>query len=76
MTVEGSAPLLNASDASVSTVIGNRFVENMPLNGRSFSSLIELTPGVVLDARRVCLSRASSVSMASGRTPITSWWMA
>jgi len=48
ITVEGSAPLLNASDASVSTVIGNRFVENMPLNGRSFSSLIELAPGVVL----------------------------
>ena len=47
-TVQGSAPLLNASDASVSTVIGNRFVENLPLNGRSFSSLIDLTPGVVL----------------------------
>ena len=50
ITVEGSAPLLNASDASVSTVIGNRFVENLPLNGRSFSSLIDLTPGVVLTA--------------------------
>src|SRR5215469_3558863 len=48
ITVEGTAPLLNALDASVSTVIGNRFVENMPLNGRSFSSLIELAPGVVL----------------------------
>ncbi len=48
ITVEGSAPLLNTSDASVSTLIGNRFVENMPLNGRSFSSLIDLTPGVVL----------------------------
>jgi hypothetical protein len=48
VTVEGAAPLLNTSDASVSTVIGNRFVENMPLNGRSFSSLIDLTPGVVL----------------------------
>jgi len=48
VTVEGTAPLLNTSDASVSTVIGNRFVENMPLNGRSFSSLIDLTPGVVL----------------------------
>ena len=48
ITVEGSAPLLNTSDASVSTVIGNRFVENLPLNGRSFSSLIDLTPGVVL----------------------------
>jgi len=48
ITVAGSAPLLNTSDASVSTVIGNRFVENLPLNGRSFSSLIDLTPGVVL----------------------------
>jgi len=50
ITVQGSAPLLNASDSSVSTVIGNRFVVNLPLNGRSFSSLIELTPGVVLTA--------------------------
>jgi hypothetical protein len=48
VTVQGSAPLLNASDASVSTLIGNRFVENLPLNGRSFSSLIDLTPGVAL----------------------------
>src|SRR5258708_34176891 len=48
ITVQGSAMLLNASDASVSTLIGNRFVENLPLNGRSFSSLIDLTPGVVL----------------------------
>ena len=48
ITVQGSPPLLNTSDASVSSVIGNRFVENLPLNGRSFSSLIDLTPGVVL----------------------------
>jgi len=48
VTVQGNAPLLNASDASVSTVIGNQFVENLPLNGRSFSSLIDLTPGVIL----------------------------
>jgi hypothetical protein len=48
ITVRGSAPLLNSSDASVSTLIGNQFVENLPLNGRSFSSLIDLAPGVVL----------------------------
>src|SRR5215470_15694423 len=48
VTVQGGAPLLNTSDASVSTLIDHRFVENMPLNGRSFSSLIELAPGVVL----------------------------
>lgn len=48
ITVNGTAPLLNTSDASVSTLIGNQFVENLPLNGRSFSSLIDLAPGVVL----------------------------
>ena len=48
VTVEGGAPLLNTESASVSTLIDNRFVENMPLNGRSFSALIDLTPGVVL----------------------------
>ena len=48
VTVEGGTPLLNTSDASVSTVIDHQFVENLPLNGRSFASLIDLTPGVVL----------------------------
>jgi hypothetical protein len=48
ITVEGRAPLLNTSDASVSTVIDHPFVENLPLNGRSFASLIDLTPGVAL----------------------------
>src|SRR5271165_2680850 len=59
ITVQGTAPLLNASDASVSTVIGNRFVENMPLNGRSFNSLIDLTPEWC-SRRPVFTSRASS----------------
>jgi hypothetical protein len=48
ITVEANTTLLNTSDASVSTVIDHRFVENLPLNGRSFSSLIDLTPGVAL----------------------------
>ena len=48
ITVQGSAPLLNTSDASVSTVIDPRLVDNIPLNGRSFQTLIMLTPGVVV----------------------------
>src|SRR5262249_34105238 len=48
VSVAAGAPLLESSNAVVSTLIENRFVENMPLNGRSFSSLIDLTPGVVL----------------------------
>jgi hypothetical protein len=48
VTVEGGTPLLNTTDASVSTVVDRRFVEDIPLNGRSFQSLIDLAPGVVL----------------------------
>jgi hypothetical protein len=33
---------------AVSTVIDRQFVENLPLNGRSLQSLLELTPGVSL----------------------------
>lgn len=50
ITVEGGAPLVNTESATVSTVIDRRFVENMPLNGRSFQTLIMLTPGVVVTA--------------------------
>ena len=72
VTVEGSAPLLNASDASVSTVIGNRFVENMPLNGRSFSSLIELSPGVVLTPANLYEQGQFSVN---GQRPDANYFM-
>jgi hypothetical protein len=45
ITVEGGAPLLNTTDGSVSTVVDESYVKNMPLNGRSFQDLILLTPG-------------------------------
>jgi Carboxypeptidase regulatory-like domain/TonB dependent receptor-like, beta-barrel len=48
VTVRGGAPLLNTENAAVSTVVDRQFAENLPMNGRSFQSLIELTPGVVL----------------------------
>ena len=48
VTVQGGAPLVNTESAAVSTVVDHQFVENMPLNGRSFQTLIMLTPGVVL----------------------------
>jgi hypothetical protein len=44
--VRSDALLINESP-SVSTVIDRNFVENMPLNGRSFQSLIALAPGIV-----------------------------
>ena len=48
VTVEAGAPLVNTESATVSTVIDRTFVENLPLNGRTFQTLIMLTPGVVI----------------------------
>jgi hypothetical protein len=50
VTVLG-VPLLQTDSASVSTVVDDQFVQNMPLNGRSFQSLIAVVPGVVFTSQ-------------------------
>lgn len=47
VTVDGSGETMNTSNGTVSTVIDRQFVEDMPLNGRSFQTLILLAPGVL-----------------------------
>jgi Carboxypeptidase regulatory-like domain/TonB dependent receptor len=47
ITVTADQNNINTTDGSVSTVVDRAYVENMPLNGRSFQDLILLTPGVV-----------------------------
>jgi hypothetical protein len=49
-TVEVSAEAapINMANGSVGTVIDRTFVGNLPLNGRSFDTLLLLTPGVTL----------------------------
>jgi hypothetical protein len=48
ITVEGGAPLVNTELAMVSTVVDRTFADSLPLNGRTFQTLIMLTPGVVV----------------------------
>jgi hypothetical protein len=50
VTVQAGAPLVNTESATVSTVVDRTFVDDIPLNGRSFQTLILLTPGVVVTA--------------------------
>jgi hypothetical protein len=48
VTVQGGAPLINTESGAVSTIVDRKFVESLPLNGRSFNTLLQLTPGVTI----------------------------
>lgn len=50
---ETSREMVERDSAAVSTIVDRKFVENLPLNGRSFQALIELAPGVTLVAPRI-----------------------
>jgi hypothetical protein len=47
VTVEAGRTLVKQQSAQVDTLVDRQFIENLPLNGRSFNTLVQLTPGVV-----------------------------
>lgn len=47
VTTSDEAPLVNTSTSSISGVVGEREIKDLPLNGRSFDNLITLSPGAV-----------------------------
>jgi hypothetical protein len=78
-TVEATAvaPMLNSEDAVIGTVIENRRIVELPLNGRNFLKMVELTPTcrpalptqalrrrvrVAIDPRSSCRSAAAGAS--------------
>ena len=66
INVSAELPMMNTVSSSVSQVVDTKAVENMPLNGRSFWQLAQLTPGV-LTSRAVRTSR--SMASRSGHRP-------
>lgn len=71
ITVTADAPLMNTEDGAVSTVVDRNFAENLPLNGRSFQSLILLAPGVV--ATPVGATDAGQFSVNGQRATANYW---
>ena len=72
VTVEGGAPLVNTENATVSTVVDRQFAENLPMNGRSFQTLIFLAPGVV---PTVTTADDSGQFSVNGQRPASNYWM-
>jgi len=70
--VSAEAPVVNTTTASVSGVVGEREVKDLPLNGRSFDNLIALNPGAInyaLKSPQTSTSDGNTFSVA-GRRPL------
>jgi len=70
--VSAEAPVVNTTTASVSGVVGEREVKDLPLNGRSFDNLIALNPGAInyeLKSAQTSTSDGNTFSVA-GRRPL------
>jgi len=72
VTVEAGGLVINTTDATVSTVVDRQFAENLPMNGRSFQSLIQLTPGVVLTANN---GQDTGQFSVNGQRANSNYWM-
>ena len=72
VTIQSDVPLLDTQSAAVSTVVDRNFAENLPMNGRSFQALIQLTPGVVLTPNNGNDTGQFSVN---GQRATSNYWM-
>ena len=71
ITVVEEIPLVNTTTSSVSGVVGEREVKDLPLNGRSFDNLIALNPGAInygLKSANTSTSNGNTFTVA-GRRP-------
>ena len=72
VTVSATSEVMNTVAAAVSTVVDRQFAENLPLNGRSFQTLINLTPGVVLVPSNYADAGQFTVN---GQRAVSNYWM-
>ena len=51
VTVSGELPVVETTRSQASTLVGEKFIRDLPVNGRNFLDFTVLTPGVVRDPR-------------------------
>jgi len=64
ITVSGAPPLVETQPSAISSVLDERAITDLPLNGRRFTDLVLLTPGVTQDPRG--LTSSSNGDLAFG----------
>ena len=60
ITVESTAPVVETSSSQTATLVDSRLVAGLPVNGRRFLDLAQLTPGVMVEPERNQISFAGS----------------
>ena len=53
ITVTSAVPLIDTANDALGQVVDNRLVAELPLNGRDFTKLVALTPGVTVEGSGV-----------------------
>jgi hypothetical protein len=75
VTVEEGGLVINTTDASVGTVIDRNFVENLPMSGRTFQTLVYLTPGVAQNIGSGSASNhATGQFSVNGQRATSNYW--
>jgi hypothetical protein len=67
VTVSGAPQLVETQPTAVSTILDERAIADLPLNGRRFSDLILLTPGVTQDPRSLTSATNGDLSFGGIR---------
>jgi hypothetical protein len=75
VTVEEGGLVINTTDAAVGTVIDRNFVENLPMSGRTFQTLVYLTPGVAQNIGSGSASNhATGQFSVNGQRATSNYW--
>jgi hypothetical protein len=67
VTVSGAPQLVDTKSSSVSTLLDERAIADLPLNGRRFSDLMLLSPGVTQDPRSLTSATNGDLSFGGLR---------
>ncbi len=72
IAVSEDAPVVNVTPASISGLVGEHEIKDLPLNGRSFDALIALNPGTInysaMKSPNTSTSNGNTFSVAGRRT--------